>query len=116
MDSQDRVWLAGQTTSADLPTRGALQESLGGESDGFVARMRLGEPLEFATYLGGESRDIAEGLAISPAGTVWISMRGRPENNLPEAVSPGVISVTHPWGAGNGPWFMPSDSLSLSPF
>ena len=73
VDSQDRVWLTGQTTSADLPTRGALQESLGGESDGFVARMRLGEPLEFATYLGGESRDIAEGLAISPAGTVWIS-------------------------------------------
>ena len=73
VDGEDRVWLVGQTTSSDLPTRAALQETPGGGSDGFVARLDLGESLEFATYLGGEGRDIAEGLALSPTGTAWIS-------------------------------------------
>ena len=49
------------------------------------------------------------------AGTVWIAMDSGPEYNAPEAVSPGVISVMQPWGEKTGPWFMPSDSLSLSP-
>ena len=51
----------------------ALQETPGGGSDGFVARLDLGESLELATYLGGEGRDSAEGVALSPTGTAWIS-------------------------------------------
>lgn len=50
------------------------------------------------------------------AGMVWISMSGDPENSAPEAVSPGVISVMQGWGTESGPWFMASDSLSVSPF
>ena len=73
VDGEDRVWLVGQTNSSDLPTFEALQGTFGGDSDGFVARFDLGESLEFASFVGGAGRDIAEGLALGPRGTVWIT-------------------------------------------
>lgn len=73
VDRENRIWLAGQTTSVDLPTRDAPQKQIGGDTDGFVARLALGNGLEFATYIGGPGRDLAEGLALAPNGSVWIT-------------------------------------------
>lgn len=49
-----QIYLAGTTTSSNLPTRNALQPALNGFSDAFVAKFNAGgSALEYATYLGG---------------------------------------------------------------
>ncbi|MBI1355761.1 MAG: hypothetical protein GC160_15585 [Acidobacteria bacterium] len=73
VDPENRIWFVGQTVSENLPTRHALQAAPGGDSDGFIARLALDGTLDFASYLGGEGRDIAEGLSLSPTGRVWIT-------------------------------------------
>ncbi len=74
VDAGGRVWLVGQTASADLPVRDALQESYGGQTDGFVAVFSPGlSDLRFGTYSGGSGRDILEGLDVAPDGTVAVT-------------------------------------------
>lgn len=74
VDSSGRVWLTGLTSSADLPVRDALQESYGGQTDGFVAVFSSGlADLRFGTYSGGSGRDILEGLDVAPDGTVAVT-------------------------------------------
>jgi hypothetical protein len=54
IDRDGRIVIVGFTTSADFPTRHALQGSLRGSCDAFVARLRSdGAQLDRATYLGG---------------------------------------------------------------
>ncbi len=74
VDASGRVWLAGLTSSADLPVRDALQAGYGGATDGFVAAFSSGlGKLEFGTYHGGSRRDILEGLDVDSGGTVAVT-------------------------------------------
>ena len=74
VDESGRVWLVGLTSSADLPVLNALQESYGGQTDGFVAVLsRELTDLRFGTYSGGSGRDILEGLDVGSDGTVAVS-------------------------------------------
>ena len=74
VDAGGRIWLVGLTASADLPVRDALQESYGGQTDGFVAVFSPGlSDLRFGTYSGGSGRDILEGLDVAPDGTVAVT-------------------------------------------
>ncbi len=54
-DSQDAVWIAGRTTSTDLPvTNGVFQPALAGSDDAFIARLSAdATAVEASTYLGG---------------------------------------------------------------
>ncbi len=74
VDPAGRVWLAGQTSSGDLPLQSALQESYGGQTDGFIAVFspRLSD-LWFGTYGGGSARDLLEGLDVAPDGRVAVT-------------------------------------------
>jgi hypothetical protein len=73
VDPAGGLFLAGQTASLDFPaTSGAAQISPGGGSDAFVARVDpSGTSLVFATYLGGSSSDVANGIAVDVAGNVY---------------------------------------------
>ena len=75
VDDQGRLYLAGFTDSADLPTETPVQRRFGGgDADGFVAVIDSRKSaLEFATYVGGSGRDLLEGLSISSQGGVWAS-------------------------------------------
>jgi hypothetical protein len=68
MDTQGKLWIAGQTRSVDLPARGQFA----GVDDGFVASFPSdgGNP-GFAAYLGGTGFELLEGLAVAPDGAVW---------------------------------------------
>lgn len=84
VDHHGRVFLAGQTTSPDLPgARHGYQKTNHGGVDAFVAR--LGGP---ATYFGGSQKDEAgydgQNIAIDPAGNVWIAGMTY-SNDLPAA-------------------------------
>lgn len=72
LDRAGNIWLAGITSSSDLPLQSPSQAAFaGGDTDGFLA---LFSPdlsrLCFATYRGGSGRDLLEGLAVSEDGMV----------------------------------------------
>lgn len=78
LDAGGRPYLAGLTTSADLPRAGALSGSCGGGSDAFAASFGLfgasNLALTFSTCLGGASSDAAYGVAVNPQGSfLWVS-------------------------------------------
>ncbi len=66
VDQSGRVWLTGMTSSTDLPTRNAFQPVYGGgDFDGFLAGFSPdGSRFCYGSYLGGNSHDILEGLAV----------------------------------------------------
>ena len=67
--------VTGETDSTDFPaTPGALQTSLLGSSDAFVAVLDpAGSALTYATYLGGDGRDVAAAVIVDPATNVYVS-------------------------------------------
>jgi predicted outer membrane repeat protein len=68
------IYVAGSTTSTDLPqTTGGAQQYSGGNLDAFVARLNpnLTSILQ-VTYLGGSNNDRIWGIALSPAGEVYV--------------------------------------------
>ena len=73
IDHAGNVWIAGSTTSTDLPvTGGAFQSTLKGSTNGFVAKLSSDGKLLSSTYLGGSKNDSVIGLAISPQGNPWL--------------------------------------------
>ena len=73
VDRTGGAWITGVTTSADFPVAGALQASLGGPIDAFVARLSAdGSSLEYATFLGGSNEESGAGIAVDGAGNVWV--------------------------------------------
>ncbi len=60
--------ITGETLSTNFPIANALQGSNRGNFDAFIARLRPdGRTLVYATYLGGNSADYGEDLAVDPA-------------------------------------------------
>jgi hypothetical protein len=59
----------------DFPTTsGALQRKFGGASDAFVAQLNdTGSALVYSTYLGGNGRDEAHGIAVDAAGNAYLT-------------------------------------------
>lgn len=78
-DASGAVYLAGQTTSAQLPvTAGAWQTNYAGGAgfggDVFVAKFNPGgETLAYLTYLGGSSDEAALALAVDAAGNAHLT-------------------------------------------
>ncbi|MEZ5402140.1 MAG: SBBP repeat-containing protein [Bryobacteraceae bacterium] len=77
------VWITGNTLSNDFPTSGdAAQKQYAGDSeqeiqsmgDAFVLQLNpAGQVLTYSTYLGGSANDYGVGVAIGPAGSVYVS-------------------------------------------
>lgn len=81
VDGYRRVYVAGYTTSADLPgTANAYQKERAGTSDAFVAKLNAeGSEIEWASYLGGTSPapaaedEGATSIAVDPDGCVYVA-------------------------------------------
>ena len=75
VDEAGQAYVAGYTTSADFPTTvGAVDRSLGGDSDAFVVNLNdIGTELTYATYLGGSGLDFGWGLAVDQAGQAYLT-------------------------------------------
>jgi hypothetical protein len=73
-DASGAIFVAGVTSSADMPVSAALQGSLAGDSDAFVAKFAAdGKTVLFATYLGGSGDEEAFALVPDGAGGVWLA-------------------------------------------
>jgi hypothetical protein len=76
VDATGAVYVAGFTTSADLPTTpGVVQTSLAGNSDGWAAKIApTGASLVWSTYFGGASDvDAIDDIAIGAGGTTYVA-------------------------------------------
>ncbi len=73
-DAAGNAVVAGNTNSDDFPvTAGAYSTRYGGNIDGFVARLAPDGTLSWATFLGGGDFDSIYGLALDPAGRVYVA-------------------------------------------
>ncbi len=68
------AYITGVTASANFPIQGAPPTTLGGNQDVFVTKMSLaGSTLTYSTYIGGVGNDVANDIAVSGAGTAYIT-------------------------------------------
>ncbi|MDQ2711696.1 MAG: SBBP repeat-containing protein [Acidobacteriota bacterium] len=73
VDVLGNAYVAGLTYSPDFPTRNAIQDSLKGQANGFVARLDpSGSQLVFSTYLGGSRYDSPSDIAIDRESNVYV--------------------------------------------
>ena len=79
-DSAGNVYIAGYTTSMNLPvSASSFQPAYGGNTadyatgDAFVAKFSPTGALLYVTYLGGSADDIATALAVDSAGNAYIT-------------------------------------------
>ena len=76
LDDSGNIYAAGQTQSSDFPYVNGFQPSgLGGLSDAFVAKIAysITPSLEYSSFVGGGSTDLAYDLAVSGGGSAYIT-------------------------------------------
>jgi len=75
VDSLGSAYVVGVTSSiTDFPTLNPIQGVSGGSNSGFVTKLNTtGTALVYSTYLGGESTDAGQAIAIDSAGNVYIT-------------------------------------------
>jgi hypothetical protein len=103
VDSGHNLYVVGETFSTDLggavggvnplPNGSALNLGLGtGDDDGYIVKLNsTGTAYSLVSYLGGSSGDLATGVALDPAGIIYVS-GATISTDLP--VTPGVVQST----------------------
>src|SRR5581483_1051318 len=79
-DSAGRIYITGRTTSNDLPTKNAFQNSRRssfGVADAFIAVFNPAaangdDTLLYASYLGGSGEDVGKGIAVDAARNAYV--------------------------------------------
>ena len=83
VDSNGQAYVSGYTASIDFPaTANAFDGSYGGGPfDGFFAELNAaGTRLVYATFMGGIGNDTASGVALDPAGNVYLTGQTQSSN------------------------------------
>ncbi|MEO8459807.1 MAG: SBBP repeat-containing protein [Dokdonella sp.] len=65
-------YVAGRTTSDDMPTTPGADQFHGGLSDGFVAKFSADGRLIYSTYIGNGADDFITGMALDAAGNAYV--------------------------------------------
>jgi hypothetical protein len=79
LDSAGNVYIAGEAVSADFPGvgPGSADSTFAGFSEGFVAKLNSDlSSILAATFLGGDNRDTAFGLALDSTGNIYVAAGG----------------------------------------
>jgi hypothetical protein len=68
------AYVAGMTSSTNFPIQGTPTSTNGGGQDLFVTKLSLtGASLTYSSYIGGIGTEVANDIAVSGAGTVYIT-------------------------------------------
>lgn len=74
VDAAGNAYVTGTTLSPDFPTLNAYDRTLGSTRDAFVTKLKAGgKTLVYSTYLGGRSREFANGIAVDAAGNAYVT-------------------------------------------
>jgi uncharacterized protein (TIGR03437 family) len=105
LDGAGNVYIAGYTTSNNLPvSRTAAQSSYGGHTtnfmtgDAFVAKFNPSGVMVYLTYLGGSGDDVASAIAVDAAGNTYVTGYTN-SRNFP--VSVNALQATYAGAGGN---------------
>jgi hypothetical protein len=95
VDAEGQAYVVGETTSRDFPTTaGAAQPTNHGAWNAFVTKLAAdGTGLQYSTYLGGSSQDVAIGVAVDDGGNAYVTGYAA---SLDFPVTPGALD-----GGGN---------------
>lgn len=88
------AFVAGYSTGNDFPvTSGAFDDTKGGYSEGFIAKLNpSGTDLVYSTYLGGSDDDHVYGIALDNSGFAYLTGR---TDSTDFPVTPGAEDVDH---------------------
>lgn len=102
IDGPGNAYVTGTTTSTNFPTTEPEQAGNGGLADAFMTIVNpAGTARVSSTYLGGSGSENGEGIAIDPAGNVYI-VGATFSTNFP--VTPGALQPTFGGGLIDGFW------------
>lgn len=75
IDSAANVYVTGNTVSTDFPIANAFQANIGDSiaGDAFVTKLNSSGSLSYSTYLGGNNRDNAFGIAVDASGNAYVT-------------------------------------------
>ena len=74
VDASGNAYVIGKTESSDFPTANPLQPVLGSSRDAFVAKLNPeGSSLVYSTYLGGNTFDEGQAIAVDSAGSAYVT-------------------------------------------
>ena len=76
VDSTGSAYVTGYTNSSNFPTTpGAFQTTFAGGYHAFVTKLNPTgtAPLVYSTYLGGNSTDVGQGIAVDAAGNAYVT-------------------------------------------
>lgn len=93
VDSSGIAWVAGVSSSPDLPTTGDAPRRFSSRTDGFLAAIApTGDSFRFLTYVGGSSDDGVTAIAWDGSGRLWLT-GFTASDDFP--VSPGASQPQH---------------------
>ncbi len=93
VDATGFAYIAGDTLSADFGVLNATQGAIGGQQDGFVAKLDGSGVRVFSTFFGGSQNEHVGGIATDGTGIVFLT-GGTLSTNLP------VVAATQALNAG----------------
>src|SRR5262249_48474408 len=73
LDDASNVYVAGNSSSSDLPVVSPPQPVNAGGEDAFVARINPAGSISYCTYLGGRFDDTATGIAVDSNGNAYVT-------------------------------------------
>lgn len=74
MDASGAAYIVGQSWSTNFPTVNPFQGTRASGQDVFVAKLSPeGNSLIYATYLGGNSDDYGNGIAVDPTAAAYVT-------------------------------------------
>jgi hypothetical protein len=74
LDSSGDAYLTGFTTSTNFPAINAVQTAFAGTTCAFVSKLNAtGSALIYSTYLGGNSENIGQGIAVDSTGSAYVT-------------------------------------------
>jgi hypothetical protein len=74
LDPQDNVLVVGETLTNAFPVHRAYQPASAGGWDSFLLKVKRSDwSLDFSTYLGGSSNDLAKGVAVDSASRIYVT-------------------------------------------
>lgn len=120
-DSNGLVYIGGSTESPDLTLAGTpLQSTEGGGSDLFLAivnpSLAAGSQIIYTTFIGGTGDDTLGGMAVGPAGDVYMTGATSSSNFPLQNGAQGVIAGTNGQPDAFVLWMNSSQSLAFSTF
>ena len=73
VDAAGNAYVAGDTASANFPTKNPFQLALGGTTDAFLVKIDpTGSALVYSTYLGGGAFDQGNGVTVDVSGNAYV--------------------------------------------